>query len=418
MSQRANHLTDAQIEAFAAQTAGASFDADTHRLTGHITECDDCLGRYLQAFRSQLSFPVRVFARTAQCLTDDELKRMAAGIAGSEIAGNVLKHAPLCDHCGPLLRQYLEDFSEELPEDGRLLVSQSKSATAEWQRQMVRKIAGESFLSSVLDGLRSFWQAMTGTVMMRLATATVALVVVIGSSVALLPQYRLFTAERTSLAAASDGGQRTIAMRLPGAAYAPYVAPTIVMGDSAQESSRKSPALLESQADVARAQQSGGLDPRWRRIDGRNALLEASSSSVARAADTLEKASTEGPASPRLQIELAAAYFERDSRADKPNLAKTIDLLEGVLAMPDVSKEDRAVALFNVSIAYEKINAWQLVADRLTEYLRLDPSGAWSGEARTRLDKARAILPSPRPQGYRSPAFFFFTALIPAFSLR
>ena len=86
--------------------------------------------------------------------------------------------------------------------------------------------------------------------------------------------------------------------------------------------------------------------------------------------------------------------------------------------MPGVSKEDRIVALFNVAVAYEKINAWQLVADRLTEYLKLDPSGPWSKEARTRLEAARAKLPAPRPQGYRSPSFFFFIALIPASSNR
>ncbi|MBZ5522225.1 MAG: hypothetical protein LAP21_08280, partial [Acidobacteriia bacterium] len=185
--------------------------------------------------------------------------------------------------------------------------------------------------------------------------------------------------------------------------------------DGDQESFRKSPALFEAKADVARAQQSGRMDSRWRWIDGRNALL---SGNAASATDTLEKMRTEGRISPRLQIELAAAYFERDSASDKPNLAKAIDLLEGVLAMPGVSKEDRIVALFNVAVAYEKINAWQLVADRLTEYLKLDPSGPWSKEARTRLEAARAKLPAPRPQGYRSPSFFFFIALIPTSSNR
>jgi hypothetical protein len=206
-------------------------------------------------------------------------------------------------------------------------------------------------------------------------------------------------------------------MRLPGAGYASYEPLPTVMGD-AQEPGSKSPALFEAKGAVARIQQSGKMDPRWRWIDGRTALLEGTASGAGRAADTLEKARTEGQSSARLQIELAAAYFERDSRADKPNLAKTIDLLEGVLAMPSLSKDDRAVALFNVAIAYERINAWQLVADRLTEYLKLDPSGAWSQEARTRLDAARAKLPAPRQQGYRTPSFFFFTALIPAFSSR
>ena len=427
MSQRANHLTGAQIEAFAAQAAEQRFDAESQRMTGHISECGECLSRFLPIYQSHLSFPASVAPGAAErldgggltndCLTSDDLRHMAAGIARPETVREALKHVPRCGHCGPLLRQYLEDFSEDLPEEGRLLISQSKSATAEWQREMVSRIVGKSFLSRMMERVRGLWHSLTGTPMMRLATSGAALAVAIGGGVAVWPAVVLFNANSASLAAASDSGHRVVAMRLPGADYASYEPLPTVMGD-AQEPSSKSPALFEAKSAVARAQQSGKMDPRWRWIDGRTALLEGTASGAGRAADTLEKARAEGQTSARLQIELAAAYFERDSRADKPNLAKTIDLLEGVLAMPGVSKDDRAVALFNVAIAYEKINAWQLVADRLTEYLKLDASGPWSQEARTRLDAARAKLPPPRQQGYRTPSFFFFIALIPASSNR
>jgi hypothetical protein len=299
----------------------------------------------------------------------------------------------------------------------------SKSATAEWQRQLVKKIVRRSLLGQALDGLSGLWHTLTGTAMMRLATSAAALIVIAGGGAVLQPRYLLYSANHESLVAASDGGQRTIAMRLPGAGYAPYEPlPTVMGGDAGQESSKKSPALFEAEAAVARARQAGRMDSRWNWIDGRTALLEGTASGAARAADTLEKIRAEGQSSgqssARLQIELAAACFERDNRADKPNLAKTIDLLEGALAMPGISKEDRAVALFNVAIAYEKINAWQLVADRLEEYLKLDSSGPWSKEARARLDGARAKLPPPRQQGYRTPSFFFFIGLIPASSSR
>jgi hypothetical protein len=419
VSQRANHLTDAQIEAFAAQAAEQRFETESHTVTGHISECGECLSRFLQTYQSQLRFPTLATPASSQCLVDDDLRQMAAGIAGPKMAADALKHVPLCGHCGPLLRQYLEDFGDDLPEDGRQMVNLSKSAAAEWQREMVKQIVRKSFLGRALDGLRGLWHSLTGTVVMRLSTSAAALAVLLGGGVLLQPRYLLYSANSASLTAASDGGQRTIAMRLPGAGYAPYEPlPTVMGGDTGQESSKKGPALLEAEAAVARARQAGKIDSRWRWIDGRTALLEGTASGATRAADTLEKVRTEGQLSARLQIELAAACFERDNRADRPNLAKTIDLLEGVLAMPEISREDRSVALFNVAIAYEKINAWQLVSDRLVEYLKLDPSGPWSNEARTRLDAAHAKLPPPRQQGYRTPSFFFFIGLIPASSNR
>jgi hypothetical protein len=85
-----------------------------------------------------------------------------------------------------------------------------------------------------------------------------------------------------------------------------------------------------------------------------------------------------------------------------------------VLARPNLDRKDRAVALFNVAVAYEKIETWQLVVDRLDEYLKLDPAGPWAKEATARRDTARAKLPAPRPQAWKTPAFFFFIGLTPA----
>lgn len=419
MSQYASHLTRAQIEAFAAQAAELRLDAAAQRSMGHISECPECLGSFLQACQGHLRFPAAPAAATPACLTDDELKRMAAGLDQPPAAGRALEHVPFCAHCGPLLRQYVRDFSDDISDEGRQLLALTKSATAEWQAEVVKKIVRQGIFSRVLSKVRSLWSEFTtAPLMVRVAAPALAVVLAVAGVIQLRPQISLYMAGRASINAFSDTGQRTVAMRLPGAAYAPYEPLPALMGDATQEPSLRSPALFDAKSAVARVRQSGAMDSRWREIDGRAALAEGTAGGAARAVDALEKVIAEGHSAPRVKIELAAAYFERDSRADKPNLAKTIDLLEGVLATKDASREERATALFNVALAYEKINAWQLVYDRLEEELKLDPSSPWAEEARSHRDKAKTKLPPPRPQGYRTPSFFFFIAAIPASSSR
>ncbi|HEY2913953.1 MAG TPA: hypothetical protein VGK21_11385, partial [Candidatus Angelobacter sp.] len=48
------------------------------------------------------------------CPEESTLQEVAAEMASAETSTRVLQHASQCDRCGPLLRQYLEDFSDEL----------------------------------------------------------------------------------------------------------------------------------------------------------------------------------------------------------------------------------------------------------------------------------------------------------------
>jgi len=169
-------------------------------------------------------------------------------------------------------------------------------------------------------------------------------VVAAAIGIGMWPMIVRINAGKTSIEAFSASGKRVIEMSLPAGEYAPYGPLPVTMGDT--EQTNKNSLLLESEAAVEKIRSQGKMDARWREIDGRNALLEGTAASAARAVDIFEKARAEGADTAALRIELAAATFERDSRADKPNLAKTIDILEGVLAMPNLDKKDRAVALF------------------------------------------------------------------------
>ena len=60
---------------------------------------------------------------------------------------------------------------------------------------------------------------------------------------------------------------------------------------------------------------AANADPRWLQIQGRALLWESTPTSLEKAEKDFEKARASGLASPSLEIDLAASYFERDSRA-------------------------------------------------------------------------------------------------------
>ena len=121
---------------------------------------------------------------------------------------------------------------------------------------------------------------------------------------------------------------------------------------------------------------------------------------------TLKKRASDGLATPSLEIDLAASYFERDSRAEHPNLQRTLNLLSEVLSKPNLSKDDQASALFNLAIAYEKTQAWDLAVETWEKYLQVDSSSGWAGEARQRLAAAKEKSSNMHRQSYSDPVFF------------
>jgi tetratricopeptide (TPR) repeat protein len=151
---------------------------------------------------------------------------------------------------------------------------------------------------------------------------------------------------------------------------------------------------------------AANADPRWLQVQGLALLWEATPGSLEKAEKDFEKARSYGLATPSLEIDLAASYFERDSRAEHPNLQRTLNLLSEVLSKPGLNRDDRASALFNLAIAYEKTQAWDLAVDTWEKYLKVDPSSGWAAEARKHLEEGKARISGKRQQSYSDPLFF------------
>ena len=326
------------------------------------------------------------------CPDNDLLHELAAGILAPAKAEQTMLHAAECKTCGPILQQYLREFSEEQSPENIAILKELQSSRAAWQKKLVRELIG--------GGRRFPWLKFAPT-MAVLAAVIFAIV----QGPALWAGFQLKQAKKAVATAFVD--RRTTLSRLPQVGYAPYNPFPVPLGaEDGPGIDEVPPSLHEASGAANKHLAEGNADPRWLEIQGRALLWEATPSSLEKAQKDFERARTEGLATPSLEIDLAASYFERDSRTEHPNLQRTLNLLSEVLSKPNLSKDDQASALFNLAIAYEKTQAWDLAVETWRKYLQVDSTSGWAGEARQRLDAAIAKSSNTHRQSYSDPGFF------------
>ena len=285
-------------------------------------------------------------AQRRNCPDDDVLQELAAGILAPALAEQTMLHVAECKVCGPALRRYINEFSEEQSPENTAVLQQLQSSKPQWQKRLVRKLIG--------GGSRFPWLKLAPA-----AAALAAVIFAVAQGPALLAEFRVKQAQKEVAAAFVE--RRTSLSRLPQVGYAPYNPFPVVLGaDNGRGVDEVPPSLHNASGAANKNLHAANADPRWLQIQGRALLWESTPSSLDKAEKDFEKARSAGLASPSLKIDLAASYFERDSRAEHPNLQRTLNLLSEVLTQPNLSKDDQASALFNLAIAYEKTQAWDL----------------------------------------------------------
>lgn len=341
----------------------------------------------------------------SECFEEEDLIQLAQGVSPRQ--DEMLQHIAHCRKCASSLRKHLHVFA-----DGpwscaeTAILDQLECSEAEeqaWLREHVFNVKTGYANNTRLPAGQStrvrppsLWKAALGL-------SAAALVFGVGYITVPLAMARLeFSGAEKKLAAAWVEC-RSAEIRFPGAPYASTHPRPQIQGETSSVLEFKRPALLE--ADAAISHNLNSRDPRWLQLEGRVLLLRAN---PAEAANMFKSAEARGLTSPSLLIDLANAYFERelDAHPDHPNLQQTIDLLNRVLHIPRLGRDESLVALFNLAIAYEKTNAWDLARQTWNEYLSQDPSGAWADEARRRRDNAQARSASTTEQDPASPEFF------------
>jgi CHAT domain-containing protein len=326
------------------------------------------------------------------CPDDEVLQELAAGISSPELAEQTMQHVSRCSICGPALQRYVREFSAEETLENTRILERLESSKTNWQRRLVKKLLGRPG--------RITWLKMVPA----LAGLAVAILAVVEGPV-LLADLQVKKAQSQAAAAFAD--RRTTEMRLTSVTYSPYKPFPTELGANGSRELDEMPSELTSASSAANENlKKDKVDPRWLQVQGRALLWSSTSGSLERAEKDFEKARSEGLDTPSLEIDLAASYFERDSRADHPNLQRSLNLLNEVLSKPKLSTEDRASALYNLAIALEKSEQLDRAEVIWEDYLKVDSSSGWAQDARRHLEAIKAKKPASHSKNYDSPGSF------------
>lgn len=384
MNEEEKHLDPEQLEMLLEKPTGSDEERGVKLAAArqHLAVCTACqklvfmyeqTGRDLDELKTD-----RPQLRTPQCPDEQVIWELAAGILSPEQSEYVLKHVVSCDYCGPAFRQALADSNEDPSESENAILSQLETAKPARQATLAMRLAAQRSLSPAKPSLLWFFARKNRRNETILKVAAIAAVVALAWL-----GFRAYSHDRPSYAnrllAQSYVMQRTLEMRIPGAEFAP-----MRVERGAPRSRMDRPAvLLEAEDIIARRLARSPDDPQWLQAKGRADLLDGNYTA---AMSSFEKALERIPDVPDLQADLATAYF---SRAESEDRASDYAIAVEFFGKALQKEPDNAVVLFNRAIALERMFLYRQALDDWDHYLRVDPAGAWSAEARRHIEQLK-----------------------------
>lgn len=433
MDQQFEHLSDAQIENYGDRT-GAGPNQPDHSLDqaieSHLEVCDGCRTRLLAFHRSRFGLTSTHTSpdcpATPDCPSEDALRNLAAGLDGATDSAALLQHAAHCDRCGPILRAYTEDFSDDLSPEDQSLLKQLNSASPSWQNKIAVRLA--EAVSAVpemsANGNRAAQPASLASPALagrggqppsavEISASNENRVVQPPSAVqekispspknsrfhlpslkwilapaalaaCALIAFFIWNAQRETpqtvekLLAQAYTEQRTMEMRIPYAAHADFKQ---TRGDNT--SLLSSPEALRKATDVIAANLNKNPDdPQWLLLSARLNLLDwhykAALSSLDKVADSKINKSPEF-----LLTKSLASYEQSEVSKESQGYFLAVDLLGRALQ----ETPDDPVLLFNRAVACEKIHSYECAISDWDRVLAIDKDPNWAAEARKHLDQ-------------------------------
>jgi CHAT domain-containing protein len=367
----------------------------------HLDGCDVCKGmarKYAHADSLLRALGPRkkslqqsdASRRRSDCPPDQTWLRLDAGLIDDAAASQYVSHAAGCDRCGPLLKEAMEDFAEDITVEEEAAIGNLDSAGADWQREMGRKLAAASGADPRLaerspersskpaaqhkESKFSWWPRF------GLAATGIVVVAVAGW----LIWQKTKQPDVNSLLAQAYGERRNMELRIAGA---PYARLRLQRGGEQSLLNRPEP-LLKAANLIATNLNSHPSDPSWLQAKAKADLLDGNSGS---AIVSLQRALEAEPDSPLLLTDLASAYFQQAEAEPKGSgdlYGKAIETLSKALS----KAPDDPVALFNRAIVCERLYLYGQAMEDWGHYLRVDPNGPWADEARQRRDEVQQKL--------------------------
>jgi tetratricopeptide (TPR) repeat protein len=378
VNQQSEHLSSAQVEEYGSQASGTEPETEEW-IERHLADCPSCRSRVLESQRTRLALFVDANVNTvptSNCPSEDDLRNLAAGLCSDPIARKLKAHAATCDHCGPLVREYMEDFSDNFTPEEQAVLDQLQSASPAWQRKKARemlKVARQDHAVGVVTKGR---QLFSWKWIMTPALATVALIAV---GFWYLQRDTPEKAEKYLAEAYTE--QRTMELRWPGAEWAHRVP------QERGGATKQPPSLFNAKSSILRALEKNPEDWRWLHELGAEELLEHR---LDEAVADLEHALQIRPDSTSIMLDLASAHFQRGrAMQNSADYAHAVELLSKVLE----AEPNNAIALFNRAVLYEEMSPplYDLAIEDWNRYLVLDQKGPWHGEAQDRKSQLERI---------------------------
>ncbi len=351
----------------------------------HVESCPDC-SQKLQMHKSVHSEILRMRGPnpsplTPECIGDAEWLEVAAGLYPEAKTRELMKHAAQCGHCGPLLKNAAEALVDETTPSEEAWLSSLRSARPEWRKNMaatLRASAGAKDSSREKKEGVQWWQALLSWPRPAFALAGIAVAVLTGWLG--LRMIRPPSAEQLLALAYTE--HRTLEVRIPGAKYAPMRAERSTGGSNLD----KSPSLLKAESLIGENLQKNPNDPEWLQAKARADLLDGNYESAIK---SLQRALETQPDDPSLLTDLGSAYFVRAEAAGRSiDYGNAIESLSKALA----KSPDDPIALFNRALACERMFLFTQAVDDWEQYLRVDPHGEWSEDARRRMNALKEKL--------------------------
>jgi CHAT domain-containing protein/tetratricopeptide (TPR) repeat protein len=332
----------------------------------------------------------KALAPGSECPPEDTWSTLAAGLMNDEEAAPFITHAATCGWCGPRLKEAMHDLAQDITAEEQEALEKLPSASPGWQRAMARELATadgnvepkpvtevERDKSDRSDKSREktgfgWWPKL---VWAGSGLAVVVVAVLVGIRLTREPDVNTLLAQAYT-------EQRTIELRMPGAAYGPL---RVELGNGRRD---LPPSFYTAQGIIKTELARHPEDPSWLQAQGRAHLLEGD---YEKAIKDLDAALIVRPNDPGLLLDKATALFQR---AEQLGPEARIDYGEAAEDLGEVLKKlpKEPVALFNRAIVYEKMQAYDQAIEDLNRYLNVDPAGPWSEEARDRLRRLKGLV--------------------------
>jgi CHAT domain-containing protein/tetratricopeptide (TPR) repeat protein len=376
------HLPMRELEQILERNRQSSPQLPAAEAHPHLAVCSECRENFESLTELEAQFAAPPAARTAPATSDCPPARVwleiAGGVTSSDQTLTYIEHASACAHCGSLLHAAVGDFANlnrELTAEERREVSGLQSARPDWQLKLAERISGTPHPAPA----PSWWRRWLSVPSLAAAGATVALVVGVAWWATVS---RVSPRSADELLARAYTDQRTLELRIPGAAYAPL---RVQKGPAESFTARSGP-LLKAESLIVDQLARHPDDPDWLQASARANLLEGKYDA---AVESLTRALELRPDSADILLDLGTAHFQRALAEDRQeDFGAAFESLSKVLAQ----QPDNTVALFNRALVAEHQFLYRRALEDWEHYLNLDPNSQWSEEARSHAEAVRTKL--------------------------